>query len=96
MKLYCEVNVKDRSPMSKFDAIAYACKHDELWKYRESKSEQRKRMMEKTDLTGKCGSCIYFCPIKGFKGKSCYGNCAKGRTTRPRTVKGCKAYEVEE
>ena len=96
MKLFCEVEVKDTSPRSKFDAIAYACRHDELWKFRESKSEQRQRTMQRTNLKGKCGSCRHFCPIQTLKGESCYGNCAKGRVTRPRTVKGCKAYEVKK
>lgn len=96
MKLYCEVNVKDRSPMSKFDAIAYACKHDELWMFKETRREKRLRMMQKTNLKGKCGSCKHFCPIQTIEGESCYGNCSQGRVTRPRTTKACTSYEVKK
>lgn len=92
MKLYCEVPIKE-TPMSKLDAIAYACKHDELWKIRESRSEKRKRMMQRTDLKGKCGSCRFFCPITADGEDTCYGNCSKGRAVRPRTTKGCKEHE---
>lgn len=93
MKLYCEVPLKDTSPRSKFDAIAYANKHEELWKVRESKSEKRKRMMQKTDLKGKCGSCRFFCPITADGENTCYGNCSKGKAVRPRTTKACTDYE---
>lgn len=96
MRLYCEVNVKDRSPLSKFDAIAYACKHDELWQFRETRREKRLRMMQKTNLKDKCGSCRYFCPITADGENTCYGNCSKGRAVRPRTTKGCKEYEVKK
>ena len=96
MKLYCEVNVKDRSPMSKFDAIAYACKHDELWKYRETRQDKRLRIMQKTNLKNKCGSCRFFRPITENGEDTCYGNCSQGRVTRPRTTKACTSYEVEK
>ena len=93
MKLYCEVPLKDKSRLSIFDAIAYASRHAELWKIRETKSEQRARTMHRTNLNGKCGSCKSFCPFKVGDGVSCYGNCSKGRATRPRTTKACADYE---
>ena len=56
MMLTCEVPLKDMTPMSKADAIAYACRHEELWKVKQTKAEQREKMMKKTDLRNKCGS----------------------------------------
>lgn len=96
MKIYCEVDVKDSTPLSKFDAIAYACKHDELWHFKETRRENRLRMMEKTDLTGKCGSCRFFKYVTANGENTCYGNCAQGKVTRPRTTQACKEYERAE
>lgn len=93
MTLYCEVPLKDTSPRGKSDAIAYANKHEELWKVRESRSEKRKRMMQRTNLNGKCGSCRFFCPITADGENTCYGNCSKGKAVRPRTTKACTDYE---
>lgn len=94
MKLYCEVDIKDKTPLTILDAIAYASRHEELWKIRKTRSEKREEMMSKTDLRGKCGSCIYFQPEKWYDGEpSCYGKCLKGRAYRQRTVKACKKYE---
>lgn len=96
MTLYCEVHLKDKSPSSRRDAIAYANTHDEVWKIRENRKEKRARTMEKTDLTGKCGSCRFFKYVTADGENTCYGNCAQGRVTRPRTTKMCKEYERAE
>lgn len=93
MTLYCEVPVKDSSASSRRDAIAYANRHEELWKIKENRSEKRKRMMARTNLEGRCGSCRFFKYITVDGENSCYGNCSKGRVTRPRTTKACKEYE---
>ena len=44
MKIYCEVEIKDRTPSSIQDAIAYACRHDELWRVRLSMQERWEQM----------------------------------------------------
>lgn len=92
MKLYCEVNLKDRSPLSIQDAIAYACRHDELWQVRLSKKEQREEMPKHTSLEGKCGSCKSSQPV----GDTCYVTCDKGFVCRPRSTKKCTQYERKE
>ena len=69
--------------MSKFDAIAYACKHDELWMFKETRREKRLRMMQKTNLKNKCGSCRFFRPITENGEDTCYGNCSQGRDIVP-------------
>ena len=49
--------------------------------------------MKRTNLDGKCGSCVHFV-LKPDLFSKCYGNCLKGRAGyRQRTCKGCKAYE---
>lgn len=89
MKLRLEVTVPDGcSYTTEQDALFYAVTHNN---YQRIMSKQWG--MSKTDLTGKCGSCKYFCPIKTYGGGTCYGNCAKGRATRARTTKACKDYE---
>ena len=90
MKLTCEVNLKDRSPSSIQDAIAYACRHVELWKVKKTKDEQRRDTMKKTDLRNKCGSCQFFKPFGEF---DTYGKCLAGCTCKPRSFHACKRYE---
>ena len=90
MKLTCEVNLKDRSPSSIQDAIAYACRHVELWKVKKTKDEQRHETMKKTDLRNKCGSCQSFKPFGEF---DTYGKCLAGCTCKPRSFHACKRYE---
>ena len=90
MKLYCEVNLKDRTPSSILDAIAYACRHEELWKVRLSRQERAEQMKSKTDLRNKCGSCIYF---NLFAEGGTYGKCKAGHTCKPRSSHACKLYE---
>ena len=52
--------------------------------------------MRKTNLDGKCGSCVSFVPKPDLFSK-CYGNCLKGRAGyKQRTCKACKAYEREK
>lgn len=92
-KLYCEVDLKDKTPASKADAIAYALTHEEIWKIRDSKSEQREKLMKRTDLTNKCGSCIYFIPTVRKDGTAGYGNCKLGHAYAPRSKRACKSYE---
>lgn len=92
-KLYCEVDLKDKTPASKADAIAYALTHEEIWKIRDSKSEQREKLMKRTDLTNKCGSCIYFVPTVRKDGTTGYGNCKLGHAYAPRSKRACKSYE---
>ena len=89
MKLRLEVIVPDGcSYTTEQDALFYAVTHNHY-----KRITSKKAWMDKTDLTGKCGSCKYFCPIKTYGGGTCYGNCAKGRATRARTTKACKDYE---
>jgi len=90
MKYCVEVNLKDLTPSSKADAIAYACRHEELWRVRESKEEQRARRMKRTDLRDKCGSCIHFTL---FAEGGTYGKCEAGHTCKPRSCHSCKQYE---
>lgn len=90
MMLTCEVNLKDRSPSSIQDAIAYACRHEELWRVKVSKQEQIEEIMSHTDLTNKCGSCQYYRP---FLYGAQYGECLKGRKCGARTRRACKEYE---
>ena len=90
MKLYVEVNLKDKTPMSKSDAIAYACRHEELWKVKHTKEEQREMMKKKKDLRNKCGSCQFFEPFGEF---NTYGKCLAGCTCKPRSNQACKRYE---
>lgn len=93
MMLTCEVPLKDMSPMSKLDAIAYACRHEEIWKVKRTKTEQREKMMKKTDLRNKCGSCQFFKPFGEFE---TYGKCLAGCTCKPRSNQACKRYERKE
>lgn len=93
MMLTCEVPLKDMTPMSKADAIAYACRHEELWKVKQTKAEQREKMMKKTDLRNKCGSCQFFKPFGEF---DTYGKCLAGCTCKPRSFRACKRYERKE
>lgn len=90
MKLYCEVNLKDRTPSSIADAIAYACRHDELWKVRLSRQERAEQMKSRTVLTNKCGSCKRFKP---FAEGGTYGKCEAGHTCKPRSCRACICYE---
>lgn len=49
--------------------------------------------MRRTNLDGKCGSCVHFVPKPDLFSK-CYGNCLKGRAGyKQRTCRACKAYE---
>lgn len=94
MTLYCEVNLKDKSPSSIRDAIAYANTHDEVWHVKLSKQERKELIMSRTDLTNRCGSCTFFKPFDGlYCGSSCYGECKMGHTCGARTRKACKKYE---
>lgn len=94
MKLYCEVNLKDRTPSSIRDAIAYASRHDELWKVRLTKEEVREMITSRTNLDGKCGSCEYFELFgRPYCGSNLYGECKKGHTCGARSRRACKEYE---
>ena len=94
MKIYCEVEIKDRTPSSIQDAIAYACRHDELWRVRLSMQERREQMKKNTDLTGKCGSCIHFKEFGYlYAGSTCYGECDAGHVCGARSRRACKEYE---
>ena len=54
--------------------------------------------MSRTDLTDKCGSCIYFVICeKGYAGSKCAGTCTARRTNyKYRTTPKCKKYERRE
>ena len=94
MKIYCEVEIKDRTPSSVLDAIAYASRHEEVWHVRLSKQEQREEMKKNTDLNNKCGSCEFFKPFNRWHGGSwCYGECTKGHVCGARSRRACKEYE---
>ena len=92
-KLYCEIELKDKTAASKADAIAYALTHEEIWKVKDSKAEQREKMMSHTDLSNKCGSCIHYVPTIKKDGTSSYGNCNLGHAYAPRSKRACKSYE---
>lgn len=52
----------------------------------------REEKMAQTDLTGKCGSCVYFCHKECFGGKTAYGRCRIKDTLRERSQKACKTF----
>lgn len=93
MKLFCEVEIADRNRLTVLDAIEYAYRHEELWRIRENKEEQRERRMRDTSLVNKCGSCVFFKPVDKMCGSSCYGECLKGRVCGARTRRACTKYE---
>lgn len=88
MKITYEREISEETVCAKYDAIAYASQHPELWKIRKSKREMLAET-KKTDLEGKCGSCKKASPM----GTTCYVTCALGYVCRPRSQKGCKHYE---
>lgn len=90
MKYCVEVNLKDLTPSSKADAIAYACRHEELWRVKLTRQERAEQMKGKTDLRNKCGSCIHFTL---FAEGGTYGKCEAGHTCKPRSNHVCKRYE---
>lgn len=62
------------------------------WKFRGQK-QLRKEQMERTSLSGKCGSCKHFTERPTLTSR-CYGKCEKGRAGyKPRSCKACKLYE---
>jgi hypothetical protein len=62
------------------------------WKFRGQK-QLRKEQMERTSLSGKCGSCKHFTEMSTLTSR-CYGKCEKGRAGyKPRSCKACKLYE---
>lgn len=89
MKIIYEGEIQDETLCSKYDAIAYASRHPELWKVRRSKEEAKELAMKDTNLDGKCGSCKHSTPM----GTSCYITCEKGYVCRPRSQKKCNSYE---
>ena len=65
------------------------------WKF-QGKVELRKEQMERTNLSGKCGSCKHFCLMPSLTSR-CYGKCEKGRAGyKPRSTKACALYEKGE
>lgn len=93
MKLVCEIEIADASPITKLDAIAHASRHEELWRVVKSREEIYEEICRHTNLEGKCGSCRFFKPAKKYGKPLCRGICRQGRACRDRTKKACKLYE---
>jgi len=89
MKLVAEIHVADTASQSEIEKA----KAKAQWRIIES----RESIMLQTDLERKCGSCEYFCPIKGRYLKA-RGNCTNENAkvhlkhNRDRTST-CKAYK---
>lgn len=94
MRLLCEITIPDNSDYkTKLDAMAEASRNESLWREVKTRDERSAEIMERTDLTSKCGSCKFFNSVKCGRCKA-YGICTKGYTSpRPRSLKGCSQYE---
>lgn len=56
----------------------------------------RRERMKETDLTDKCGSCIYFTPKPDLT-SCCYGKCELGKKGyKTRACRKCKRYERKQ
>ena len=85
------------------DPVAYALYH--VWQMADGERIQKK---QPTDLTGKCGSCVYAAPTAAFGGSPCYVECTNAdhlqqyccrhdiSKVRQRTAKACKRYTPRE
>lgn len=84
MKLRAEIDLPDNASWQAVEDAKLSAE----WRRVYSEHER----MERTDLTDKCGSCVYFL----MTGK-CYskfaGDCLKGKEYRFRYSKKCKYYE---
>ena len=88
MRITYEREISDETLCSKYDAIAYASRHPELWKIKKTKREILAEA-PKTDFEGKCGGCKNATAM----GKTCYVTCKLGYACRPRSQKACTKYE---
>lgn len=90
MKLRCEIELPDNADFkTKLDAMAQAGRDESKWQ----EVYSRDKMMDRTNLENKCGSCRFFIP-KQYGQSKCYGDCFKGYVGyKQRSNKACRAYE---
>lgn len=95
-RLTAEIELPDNSSLETVAEAQAIAKNNATWQYIESAEEK----LAKTDLTNKCGSCIYFKPRPMLDAK-CYGVCqnpnkrwrVKSNAIRQRSTVCCSKYE---
>ena len=90
MKLKAEITVSDNATWQEIEDAKLSAS----WRV----ITGREALMQKTDLTNKCGSCKYFKLMSSYKkgGTQSMGYCKLNHNSyHPRTQPKCKKYEKE-
>lgn len=88
MRFRAEIEVADNADLLTIQEAMLSAHWIEL--------KSKRAVMDMTDLSGRCGSCKFFCPRRYGNCES-LGDCLKGRKNhRPRTNPACTEYKRKE